>query len=85
MLMVSFKMKVLKKKVYYDGLLFLGIEPNQLRIKFIKKEDIDFSKLHNRGKRGTGANYKWDFKKEEYKIVNTLEDIRIEFNYIFFS
>ncbi len=40
-----------------------------------KISDIDFSKLHNRRKRGTGAGYKWDFKMEDMQEVITREDV----------
>lgn len=37
--------------------------------------EIDFSKLHNRGERGTGAGYKWDFKKEQMIEVKTRKEV----------
>ena len=40
-----------------------------------KISEIDFSKLHNRGARGTGAGYKWDFKKEQMIEVKTREEV----------
>ena len=45
----------------------------------MQKKDIDFSKLHNRGERGTGRGYKWDFKPKDMIKVNCLDDIKIEF------
>ena len=75
----KFQNEGIKENGDYDGILFLGITPNDLYIKFVKKEDIDFSTLHNRGKRGTGRGYKWDFKIKDMIKVNTLEDIKTEF------
>lgn len=79
----------------YDGILFLGIAPNDLYIKIVKKKDIDFkkqeltsdtgiTKLHNRGKynmenKATGAGYKCDFKIFEMKKVSTIQDVKEEF------
>lgn len=36
--------------------------------------EIDFSKLHNRGARGTGAGYKWDMKPSEMTEIKTREE-----------
>ena len=52
-------------------------------IKFVKKDSIDFSSLHNRGERGTGANYKWDFKEDDMIKVFSKEDIKREFEKTF--
>ncbi len=40
-----------------------------------KIDEIDFAKLHNRGVRGTGAGYKWDFKADEMTEIFTREDV----------
>ena len=72
----KFQNENIKENGDYHGIIFLGITPNQLKIKMIKKCDIDFNKLHNRRKRNTGANYKWDFKKEEMIAVYTKQDIK---------
>ncbi|GMO57647.1 MAG: hypothetical protein Ta2D_03410 [Rickettsiales bacterium] len=74
----------------YEGILFLGITPNQLYIKFMKKNDIDFSKLHNRGndnngKKATGAGYKYDLKEKDMLKVKSLKDIENEFEKQFSS
>ena len=69
----------LKENGDYYGVIFLGVTPNDLYIKFILKKNIPFESLHNRGKRGTGAGYKWDFKLNEMKLVKTLEDVKTEF------
>jgi hypothetical protein len=95
----KFQNEGLKRDGDYDGVLFLGIAPNNLYIKFIKKSDIDFdnlvvhsstgtTRLHNRGKdgtnkRATGAGYKCDFKLTEMKKVETLEEIRKAFEKVF--
>ena len=73
----KFQNENIKDHGMYDGILFLCIAPNQLYIKFTKKEDIPFDKLHDR-RRGTannikqkvtGAGYKWDFKINEVLAV----------------
>ena len=57
----KFQNEGLKKDGDYDGILFLGIGPNNLYVKFIKKNDINFDeqilivndqkiKLHHRAK-----------------------------------
>jgi hypothetical protein len=95
----KFQNEGLKKNGDYDGILFLGIAPNDLYIKIVRKEDIDFdnlqlhsdtgvTKLHNRGKdntkdNATGAGYKCDFKIHEMKKILTLKDIQNEFEKYF--
>lgn len=95
----KFQNEGLKKYGDYDGILFLGIAPNNLYIKFVRKTDIDFDKqilysdtgethLHNRGKDGTtknatGAGYKCDFKIFEMKEVFSINDIKNEFEKVF--
>ena len=81
----KFQNEGIKENGDYDGILFLGITPNDLYIKFVKKKDIDFSKLHNRGERGTGRGYKWDFKIPDMIKVEALEDIKTEFELQFSS
>jgi len=54
----KFQNEGIKKNGDYDGILFLGVTPNDLYIKFIKKEDIPFDTLHNREERKTGRGYK---------------------------
>ena len=75
----KFQNEGIKKNGDYDGILFLGVTPNDLYIKFIKKEDIPFDTLHNREERKTGRGYKWDFKLPDMIKVNSLEDIKTEF------
>ena len=91
----KFQNEGLKQNGDYDGVLFLGIAPNDLYIKMIKKKDIDFDNLilktetgdihlHNRGKdnsskNATGAGFKCDFRPENMIKVKTLEDIKKEF------
>ncbi|MDR2526388.1 MAG: hypothetical protein LBC92_00750 [Rickettsiales bacterium] len=91
----KFQNESLKRNGDYDGILFFGIAPNDLYVKIVKKEDIDFNKLelrsdtgitklHNRGKdntenKATGAGYKCDFKIFEMKKVSTMQDIKYEF------
>lgn len=75
----KFQNEGIKKDGDYFGILFLGVKPNELCIKFILKENINFDKLHNRGEKGTGTGYKYDFKEEEMTTVSQLEDIKEEF------
>ena len=95
----KFQNEGLKRNGDDDGVLFLGIAPNDLYIKFIQKTDIDFdrlelksdtgiTRLHNRGKdntseNATGAGYKCDFKIHEMKKVEIIEDIKKEFERVF--
>jgi len=69
----------LKKDGDYDGILFLGVAPNDLYIKFVRKDNIPFHILHNREKRKTGRGYKWDFKVSDMVAINELDDIKREF------
>lgn len=69
----------------YYGILFLGVTPNQLYIKFVLKSDIPFNQLHNRGDRGTGRGYKWDFKVGDMILVSDLQEIKNEFEKHFLS
>ena len=89
----------LKKNGDYDGILFLGIAPNDLYIFFTKVKDIDFENglimrdnntlhLHNRGKDGTdkkatGAGYKCNFKREYMVRIESLNDLKNEFEKAF--
>ena len=58
-----------------DYICFIGIAPNAIYMRLEKIDEIDFNKLHNRGDRGTGAGYKWDFKPEDMQVVNTREEV----------
>ena len=75
----KFQNEGLKKDGDYDGVLFLGVAPNQLYIKFALKTDIPFDKLHNREERKTGRGCKWDFKEKDMIKVLSLNDIKLEF------
>lgn len=75
----KFQNERIKKGGDYDGILFLGVAPDELYIKFVKQCDINFDNLHNREKAKTGAGYKWDFKLHEMLQVKTLDDIKTEF------
>ncbi len=75
----KFQNEGIKKDGDYDGILFLGVTPNSLYIKFTLKSNIPFDILHNRGDRKTGRGYKWDFKVKEMIKVKTLSDIQVEF------
>lgn len=79
----------------YNGILFLGIAPNDIYMYCIKIENIDFDNqkidhngvhvnLHNRGRdglevRATGAGYKCDLKPEQMRKISTLSDLQDEF------
>lgn len=75
----SFQNEGIKEDGDYAGILFLGVKPNQLFIKFVLKSEIPFEKLHNRKKAGTGSGYKWDFKEKHLIEVKNLDDIKQEF------
>lgn len=58
-----------------DYICFIGIAPNAIFMRLEKIEEIDFSKLHNRGYRGTGAGYKCDFKPSQMQEIKTREEV----------
>ncbi|TQR54344.1 hypothetical protein [Campylobacter troglodytis] len=58
-----------------DFICFIGVAPDNLFMRLEKISEIDFNKLHNRGQRGTGAGYKWDFKKEQMREICTREEV----------
>lgn len=76
----KFQNEGIKENGNYDAILFLGIKPNSLYVKFILKENIPFDTLHNRKKSGTGSGYKWDFKEKDMVKIETLQDMQIEFD-----
>ena len=55
--------------VFEDGRILAVGEYKEL------ESGADFSKLYNRGERGIGAGYKWDFKKEQMIEVKTREEV----------
>lgn len=91
----KFQNEGLKKDGDYNGVLFLGIAPNDIYMYCIKTENIDFDNqkidhngvhvnLHNRGRdglegRATGAGYKCDLKPEQMRKITTLADLQEEF------
>jgi len=75
----KFQNEGLKKEGDYDAVMFLGIAPEQLYVKFVAVKDIPFDKLHSREKAKTGRGYKWDFKLGEMAEVNDPSDIQKEF------
>lgn len=79
----KFQNEGIKKDGDYDGILFLGVTPNDLYMKCIKHEDINFEKLHNRGERGTGRGYKMDLKPANMIKITTLNDVKAEFERAF--
>ena len=76
----TFQNEGIKEDGDYAGILFLGVKPNQLLIKFVLKSEIPFETLHNRKKAGTGSGYKWDFKEKDMIKVKSLDDIKQEFD-----
>lgn len=91
----KFQNEGLKQDGDYDGILFLGIAPNDIYMYCIKIENIDFENqkinhnganinIHNRGKSGlqgnaTGAGFKCDFRPEQMRKIKTIEDLKEEF------
>ena len=89
----KFQNEGLKKNGDYNGVLFLGIAPNDIYMYCIKVGNIDFDNqkidhngvcvnLHNRGKDGlddnaTGAGYKCDLKPEQMRKIS--HDLKEEF------
>ena len=63
--------------VFESGRILSVGEYKELESKLESSEDFyaDFSKLYNRGERGTGSGYKWDFKKEQMIEVKTREEV----------
>lgn len=90
----KFQNEGLKKDGDYDGVLFLGIAPNDIYMYCIKVENIDFENqvidhngvhvnLHNRGRdgleeRATGAGYKCDLKPEQMRKISNLSELHEE-------
>ncbi len=58
-----------------DYICFIGIAPNAIYMRLEKINEINFSTLHNRGQRGTGAGYKWDLKPQDMQEVKTREEV----------
>lgn len=91
----KFQNEGLKKNGDYNGVLFLGIAPNDIYMYCIKTKNIDFEKkeinhngvhikLHDRGKdeqikKATGVGYKCDLKPQQMKKITTLKDLKEEF------
>ena len=91
----KFQNEGLKKDGDYNGILFLGIAPNDIYMYCIKVENIDFEggvidhngvhvNLHNRGKDGmeghaTGAGYKCDLKPEQMRKISDISELKEEF------
>ncbi len=79
----KFQHEGIHKTDNYDLLVFLDIAPNQIFLKGMLYNEIDFEKLHLRGggrKTATGTGYKYDYNlkehlKEKNEIV-ILEDFR---------
>lgn len=88
----KFQNEGLKEHGDYNGVLFLGIAPNDIYVYCIKIENIDFNNkkinhngvvvnLHNRGNddnehRATGAGFKCDLKPEQMTKIKTIDDLQ---------
>lgn len=71
----KFQNENIKNTQNCDFVCFVGVAPDNLFMRLDKISEIDFDKLHNRKKKGTGAGYKWDFKKEQMIEVKTREEV----------
>lgn len=71
----KFQNEHIKQTDLCDYICFTGVAPNSIYMRLEKIDEIDFTKLHNRGARGTGAGYKWDFKASEMTEIFTREDV----------
>lgn len=80
----KFQNEGLKKESGYDGILFLGVAPDQLYVKMVRREDIPWSKLHNRGAAATGCGYKWDLRCHDMVKVTSPKAINDEFQRVFY-
>ena len=58
-----------------DYICFIGVAPDSMFIKLVKIDEIDFTSLHDRASKGTGAGYKWDFKPNSMTEVTTREEV----------
>ncbi|MEZ0180442.1 hypothetical protein ['Camptotheca acuminata' phytoplasma] len=79
----KFQHEGIHKTDNYDLLVFLDIAPNQIFLKGILYNEIDFSKLNLRGggrKTATGAGFKYDYSLikylEENNEIITLQDLK---------
>ena len=75
----KFQNEGLKENGCYDGVLFLGIAPDDIYIKFVAKNKIPWNELHNREKAKTGRGHKWDFKPKNMVKAQSLRDVKNAF------
>lgn len=71
----KFQNESIKENADCDFICFIGLAPDNLYMRLEKFSDIDFSVLHNRGARGTGAGFKWDLKPAEMIEIKTREQV----------
>lgn len=71
----KFQNEHIKNTQNCDYICFIGIAPDAIYMRLEKIDEIDFTKLHNRGNRGTGAGYKWDLKPEQMQEIKTREEV----------
>lgn len=91
----KFQNEGLKKDGDYDGVLFLGVAPNDIYMYCVKVEKIDFDNkfierdgvrisLHNRGRNGTGeratgAGYKCNLRPDQMRKISSISELKEEF------
>jgi len=75
----KFQTEGLKRDGDYDAVMFLGVVPDRLYVKFVAVNDIPFDRLHDRGKAKTGRGHKWNLKASDMSPVDSLSDIKREF------
>lgn len=71
----KFQNEHIKNSAECDYICFIGLAPDNLYMRLEKFSEIDFSRLHNRAQRGTGAGYKWDFKIKDMIEISTREQV----------
>lgn len=71
----KFQNENIKNTTKCDYICFIGIAPNNIYMRLEKISEIDFRELHNRGAKGTGAGYKWDFKPSQMREMKTREEV----------
>lgn len=71
----KFQNERIAKNADCDYIVFIGIAPDDVYLRVEKLSQIDFSKLHNREERKTGAGYKWDFKPDEMEKIQTSDEV----------
>ncbi|MDD6055510.1 MAG: hypothetical protein SOW25_02650 [Helicobacter sp.] len=71
----KFQNESIRNTTNCDYICFIGVAPDNIYMRLEKISEIDFATLHNRGKRGTGVGYKWDFKPYDMQEIKTREEV----------